>query len=93
MVGIRGRDQSPRGGSLKVVTTDLRAGYLRTNGVPYSEDAIVKENFDRLRSFDTEWLTVVTEVDDPKYLSQPFVTSTHFKREPDGSKWMPVPCE
>jgi hypothetical protein len=22
-----------------------------------------------------------------------FITSTHFKREPDGSKWMPTPCE
>ena len=38
-------------------------------------------------------LTVLTIVQDPKYLSQPFVTSTHFKREPDASKWMPTPCE
>ena len=29
-------------------------------------------------------------VDDPKYLNQPFVTSTHFRLEPDGaSKWNP----
>ncbi|PWT83854.1 MAG: hypothetical protein C5B57_06070 [Blastocatellia bacterium] len=80
-------------GSLKVVTTNLRAGYLRKNGVQYSEETVVTEYFDRLESFDTDWLTVLTIVQDPKYLSQQFVTSTHFKREPDASKWMPTPCE
>src|SRR5262245_17358101 len=34
------------GSSLKVVTTNLRAGYLRKNGVPYSEKATVSEHFD-----------------------------------------------
>jgi hypothetical protein len=34
-----------RGGSL-VVTTNLSAGYLRPNGVPYSERAVVKEFLD-----------------------------------------------
>src|SRR4030095_9223392 len=34
---------SPRGGSLKVVTTNLRPGYLRRNGVPYSANARVTE--------------------------------------------------
>jgi len=82
-----------RAGSLKAVTTNLRAGYLRKNGVPYSEDAVVTEYFDRFASSGSEWLTVITVVDDPKYLTQPFVTSTHFKREPDGSKWAPSRCE
>jgi hypothetical protein len=36
---------------------------------------------------------VITLVDDPKYLNTKFINSTHFKREPDGSKWMPTPCE
>ncbi len=27
------------------------------------------------------------------YLAVPFVTTSHFKKEPDGSKWMPTPCE
>jgi hypothetical protein len=89
--GPRGAGQ--RAGSLKSVTTNLRPGYLRTNGVPYSEDAVVTEYIDRFASSGSEWLTVITVVDDPKYLSQPFVTSTHFKREPDGSKWMPSRCE
>jgi hypothetical protein len=81
------------GGALKVTTTKLRAGYLRKNGVPYSEDAVLTEYFDRLSEDGTEWLIVETIVNDPKYLTQDFVTSTHFRKEPDNSKWMPSPCE
>jgi hypothetical protein len=83
---------SPRAGSLKATTTNLRGGYLRKNGVPYSDDAIVTEYFDRLVSSGSEWLTVLTTVEDPRYLTQAYVTSTHFKREPDAAKWMPSPC-
>src|SRR5262245_33406343 len=36
---------APRGGSLKVVTTRLKEGYLRKNGVPYSDTAVVTEYF------------------------------------------------
>jgi len=51
-------------------------------------------HFDRLpASPDGEvWLLVMTVVDDPRYLTQPFYTSTQFKREPDNSKWNPTPC-
>jgi hypothetical protein len=80
-------------GALKVVTTNLRAGYLRRNGVPYSEDTTMTEYFDRLSAYGNDWLTVFTIVEDAHYLNQPFITSTHFKREPDRSKWMPAPCE
>ena len=31
-------------------------------------------------------------VDDPKYLTQPFIVSSQFRREADGSKWDPTPC-
>jgi hypothetical protein len=82
-----------RVGALKVVTSNLRAGYLRRNGVPYSENAVVTEYFDRLSAYGQEWMTVLTVVEDPQYLNQPFVTSTHFRKEADSSKWMPVPCE
>ena len=80
-------------GALKVITTNLKAGYLRKNGVPYSEDTVMTEYFDRLSAYGTDWLTVFTIVEDPHYLNQPFITSTHFKREPDRSKWAPSPCE
>jgi hypothetical protein len=91
-LGVSIQQAPPRIGSLKVVTTNLRAGYLRKNGVPYSEDTVVTEYFDRLTAEGSDWLTVLTTVDDPRYLSQQFLTSTHFKREADASKWMPTPC-
>jgi hypothetical protein len=93
-LGVSLQQAPPRiGSSLKVVTTNLRAGYFRRNGVPYSEDTSVTEYFDRLTAEGADWLTVLTIVDDPRYLSQQFITSTHFKQEPDASKWMPAPCE
>jgi hypothetical protein len=80
--------------ALKVVTTGLRAGYLRTNGVPYSENTVLTEYYDTLTHTNgQEWLIITTVVDDPKYLQQPFITTTHFKREADGSRWHPTPCE
>jgi len=80
-------------GSLHVVTTQLKAGYLRANGVPYSDAARVTEDYDfRTEDDGTEWFTVNTTVEDPKYLAAPFVTSTDFRKEPDGSKWRPTSC-
>lgn len=82
-----------RYGSLHVVTASLKAGYLRRNGVPYSERARLTEDYDfRTEDDGTEWFTVTTVVDDPTFLSAPFITSTDFKKEPDGSKWRPTSC-
>ena len=92
-LGVSLQQAPPKVGALKVFTTNLRSGYLRTNGVPYSDDTAVTEYFDRLSAYGTDWLTVLTIVEDPRYLDQPFITSTHFKREPDGSKWRPTACE
>jgi hypothetical protein len=92
-LGVSLQTAPPRMGSLKVITTRMRAGYLRRNGVPYSEDAVMTEYFDRLSAYGDEWLVVHSTVDDPRFLEQPFITSHHFKREPDGSKWNPTPCE
>ena len=82
-----------RGGSLSVVTAHLRSGYLRKNGVPYSDRATVSEHFDVAPLPDGgELLLVMTTVDDPVYLTGPYIVSPHFKKEPDGSKWDPTPC-
>jgi hypothetical protein len=71
----------------------MRAGYLRKNGVPYSENARVTENFDLAPlPGNGQLLVVTTVVDDPRYLTQPFIVSSHFKKEADGSKWDPTPC-
>lgn len=81
-------------GTLRVVTTRLRLGYLRKNGVPYSEETVLTEYFDRHTAPNgDEWLTVTTIVNDPKYLTREFIPTTDFKKEPDGSKWNPTPCE
>jgi hypothetical protein len=82
-----------RGGSLKVVTTHFKPGYLRKNGVPYSADATLTEYFSVTNEPNGDhWLIITSVVEDPKYLTQPFITSTHFKKQADGSGWSPSPC-
>ena len=90
----RGRGAAaPAGGSLRVTTTNTTGGWLRRNGVPYSQDATITEAFDRLQAPNgDEWLVVTTIVQDPVYLNQRYITSSHFKRERDGSKFSPAPC-
>jgi len=81
-------------GTIRVVTANLRDGYLRKNGVPYSQNATVTEYFDRVPGPDgAQWLVVKTTVEDSTYLTQPYLISSHFMLEPDGSKWHPSPCE
>jgi hypothetical protein len=92
--GPEGQTGPAPGANLKVVTTRLSGGWLRKNGVPYSEDTVLTEYFDRFPAPNgDEWLVVTTMVTDPKYLNQDFVTSSHFKKESDGSKWSPSPCK
>ncbi len=71
----------------------MRTGYLRKNGIPYSEQATLTEYYDRYSEpTGEEWFTVTTIVTDPVYLYAPFVTSTDFRKEPDESRWNPTPC-
>jgi hypothetical protein len=80
-------------GSLKVVTTGLRPGYLRKNGVPYSANTNLTEYFNTTREDNGDsWLIVTTVVQDPRYLNGRFFTSSHFKKLPDAFGWKPTPC-
>jgi hypothetical protein len=89
----RGPAGAAAGGSLKVVTTRLRPGYLRKNGVPYGPNTVLTEYFDRFDVPGGESLLVVSqEVVDPENLATPYWTSTHFKRQSDASGWNPTPC-
>src|SRR5207249_2574204 len=95
--GGRGRGRAgqgpPQGGSLKVVTTRMRPGYLRKNGVPYSGNTVLTEYYTRHTPPDgDQWLVVTTVVDDARYLTQGFVTSSQFKKLPEASGWNPEPC-
>ena len=89
----RGAAAPPITRSLEVTTTQIRPGYLRKNGVPFSEDAVLTEYYDAWRDPAGEWFTVMTVVRDPRYLRQPFVTTTDFKKEPNDAKWDPTPCQ
>src|SRR5215470_16804454 len=89
-VGGRGA----RAGDLKVVTRGLAPGYIRKNGVPYSANAVLTEWFDVVTNAppndNTSYLVIDTEIYDPLYLAQPFVTSTHFRKLPaNGTTFTP----
>lgn len=87
-----GRGASPVG-SLKVVTTRLKPGYLRKNGVPYSANTTLTEYFDRVDEPNGDaYLVVTTTVEDPVYLAQPFLTASHYRKQPDATGWNPTPC-
>jgi hypothetical protein len=84
---------SARTGNLKVVTTNLRAGYVRKNGAPYSDKTSVTEYYDvNAMPNGDQWMTVTTKVEDPVYFSRPYLTTTDFKKLPNASGWNPTPC-
>jgi hypothetical protein len=92
--GRAGGPPSMRGGALRVVTTNLLEGWLRKNGVAYSERTRMTEYWDRVTFPNGDvWLIVTSVVNDPVYLVNDYTTSMHFKREPDGSKWRPSACK
>jgi hypothetical protein len=88
--GARGQ---ARTGNLKVVTSNLRPGYVRKNGAPYSAKATVTEYYDlnTLPNGD-QWMTVTTKVEDPQYFTRPYLTSSDFKKLSNANGWNPTPC-
>jgi hypothetical protein len=87
-------DAPPQGkGTLKVTTSHLKAGYLRKNGVPYSENATLTEYYDMLKEQNGDLMLVVTTVTtDPQYLREPFIITSHFKKQAGDEGWKPTPC-
>jgi len=84
---------APPVGSLKVVTTKLKPGYLRKNGVPYSANALLTEYLDRVNEPNgAAYLVITSTVEDPAYLAQPFLSASHYRKQPDNSGWRPAPC-
>jgi len=91
----RGAPVAAQYGSLKVVTTHMKPGYVQKNGVPYSENAVLTEYFSRANEPNGDsWLILTHIVEDPQYLTLPLVRSTHYKKLPDSaaSQWSPEPC-
>ena len=88
-----GRGNFARGGSLKVVTTRLKPGYYWKNGMPYTGNAVLTEYFRVMELPDrSQWIRFTQIVDDPEYLTQPWIVNYQFKKLPDGSRWNPTPC-
>jgi hypothetical protein len=66
------------GNMLTITTTHLKANYLRRNGVPRSEKVKFTEHWMR----HGDWLTVVTVIDDPVFLTEPLVRSDNWFFDP-----------
>jgi hypothetical protein len=72
----------------------MSGGYLRRNGVPYSESASLEEYFDTFTEPNGDtWLVVTSIVTDPRYLAQPYTSTVPFKKIPDRQGWDPTPCK
>ena len=76
------------GDVLNVTVTHVKEGYVRRNGLARSEKAKLSENWIR----HGDWLTIITYVDDPVYLSEPFVRSTDYELDVH-QQIPPYPCE
>ncbi|HEX4997131.1 MAG TPA: hypothetical protein VFY29_02830 [Terriglobia bacterium] len=89
--GGRGGNQN---GWLKVVTTHVKPGYLRKNGVPYGEKATITEYFQPTpETYGAQYMIVTTIVEDPEFLSGTWITSSNYKKLPDTNNgWDPQPC-
>jgi hypothetical protein len=80
-------------GSLKVVTSRMKPGYITRNGVPFSATATLTEYYDVVKTKSgVEYLVLTSMLDDPAYLSQPMWTASHFKKQRDASGFKPVAC-
>jgi hypothetical protein len=92
-----GRGRGPAGppatGTLRVTTTNMKPGYLRKNGVPYSDKAVLTEHFNKISGGEGEpYLIMTAFVEDPTYLNQPFIRTYTWKAVPNDAGWDPTPC-
>ena len=69
-----------QGDTLVTYTTHMPPGVIRRNGVPTSDQATMQMFFFR----NGDLLTLLVVVDDPVYLSEPFMVSKDFQLDPAG---------
>jgi hypothetical protein len=75
------------GDTLVITTTHLKEGYLRRNGLPRSDKATLSERWFRNGDF----LTVMTLIYDPVYLTEPMVRTTDYELNVN-QNIPPYPC-
>ncbi|MBI4265315.1 MAG: hypothetical protein HY657_13135 [Acidobacteria bacterium] len=63
-----------QGNQLIITTTHMKWGVIQRNGVPASPKSVMTEHFIR----HGDYLTLVTIVDDPVYLDEPFIRTSHW---------------
>jgi len=76
------------GDILTVTTTHLKEGWIRRNGVPRSDRAVVTEHFIR----HGDHLTWVTVIKDPAYLTETMIRSRDYIHNV-ATRIAPYPCE
>lgn len=85
--------RDPKARYLKTITTNLLPGFLRKNGVPYSEKTTVTETYDLFQEPTGEqWMIVTSTIADPTYLSRPLLVTAQFRKQADATGWDPTPC-
>jgi hypothetical protein len=62
------------GNQLTITTTHMKYGVIQRNGVPSSPHGVMTEHFIR----HGDYLTLVSIVDDPVYLEEPFIRTSHW---------------
>jgi hypothetical protein len=77
------------GDMLTVYTTHLKTGWLRRNGLPESDKATMVEHFIRHGNY----MTHVTVVTDPVYMTEPLVKSEDLEFDTSESAAWLWPCE
>ena len=93
LVPINRVQGNTRGGQLRVTTTNMKPGYIRKNGVPYSDKAVLTEYFTILPGQQNDtYLALTAMVDDPAYLTGQFIRTYNFKKVADATGWDPTPC-
>lgn len=82
-----------KGATLVAHTNNLIPGYLRKNGIPFSNQTTVTEYFEVLELADGHtWLFDIIVVNDPVFLTEPWVVSRNFRKEANDSMWDPQEC-
>lgn len=76
------------GNMLNILTTDLKRGYIRRNGIPRSDLGQLQESYIR----HDEFLTIISVVNDPVYLTEPFIRTSNYRIDPMLTI-SPYPCD
>jgi hypothetical protein len=77
------------GDTLTTYTTHIKAGYIRRNGTPSSDEATLTEHIRR----HGDVLTITALLEDPVYLTEPYVISRSWQLDPKlRMSETPPPC-